>query len=113
MNKIIGNNLKVFRKTIDFSQEQVAEYLGISPSAYARMERGENASWASHFNKICELFKISPEELVKKEIGNVAYKNMIDTEHVTVSDFRKIINRFELEIEDLKIIIRNLHTDKN
>lgn len=70
MNMVVGNKLKNLRKDKNMSQEQVADFLNISQSAYARMERGESTSWASHFTKICELFEIAPEELVKKEIVN-------------------------------------------
>ncbi len=67
MNVHIGRRLKQLRKKKKLSQEQLANYLHISQSAYARMERGENHTWAIHIDKICEFFKITPEELVKKE----------------------------------------------
>ncbi|WP_281634027.1 helix-turn-helix transcriptional regulator [Flavobacterium luteolum] len=68
MNKIVGDNLKVLRKSKNMSQEETADHLQISQSAYARMERGESTSWAIHFNKICQMFEITPEKLVKKGI---------------------------------------------
>ena len=68
MNVIIGNKLKKLRKSKDMSQEQVADYLHLSQSAYSRMERGESSSRASDTNIICELFKITPEELVTNDI---------------------------------------------
>ncbi len=108
MNRIVGDNLKILRKSKNLSQEQVADYLYISQSAYARMERGESISWATHFNKICQVFEITPEELVKKELGITLYENLMEKEVVTTfSDLRKIIKKYELEIEDLKTIIRN------
>jgi transcriptional regulator with XRE-family HTH domain len=117
MNKIIGNKLKTLRQTKNLSQEQVADFLYISQSAYARMERGESTSWASHFNKICEVFEIAPEDLVKKELEPSIYGNLINEERLTeiamLSVYRKIIKQYELQIEDLKIIIRHLNRDKN
>ncbi len=117
MNRIVGNNLKVLRKAKNMSQEQVADHLNISQSAYARMERGESTSWAIHFNKICQVFEISSEELVKKELGIATYENLMNTERQTeiamLSVYRKIIKKYELEIEDLKTIIRYLNKDKN
>lgn len=67
MNKVIGNKLCILRRAKNLSQEQVADFLHISQSAYARMERGESTSWANHFNRICEVFEVNPEDLVKKE----------------------------------------------
>ncbi len=117
MNRIVGNNLKILRKAKNMSQEQVADHLNISQSAYARMERGESTSWAIHFNKICQVFEISAEELVKKELGIATYENLMNTERQTeiamLSVYRKIIKKYELEIEDLKTIIRYLNKDKS
>ncbi|SFD40598.1 helix-turn-helix domain-containing protein [Flavobacterium phragmitis] len=108
MNRIVGNKLRILRKAKNLSQEEVADYLNVSPSAYARMERGESTSWANHFNKICEVFEIAPEELVRKEIGDSAYENIINTEQATYSDYRKIIKHYKLKIKDLKIIMKSL-----
>lgn len=44
MNISIGNKLKQLRKSKSMSQEQVADYLHLSQSAYARMESGESHS---------------------------------------------------------------------
>ncbi|WP_165590692.1 MULTISPECIES: helix-turn-helix transcriptional regulator [unclassified Flavobacterium] len=117
MNIIIGNNLKMLRKAKNMSQEEVADHLNISQSAYARMERGESTSWAIHFNKICQVFEITPEDLVKKELGIATYESLMNTERQTeiamISIYRKIIKKYELEIEDLKTIIKYLNKGKN
>ncbi|MFC6246349.1 helix-turn-helix transcriptional regulator [Flavobacterium psychroterrae] len=44
MNVVVGNKLKELRKNRNLSQEQVADYLTISQSAYARIESGESHS---------------------------------------------------------------------
>ncbi|WP_165800703.1 helix-turn-helix transcriptional regulator [Flavobacterium sp. WLB] len=117
MNIIIGNNLKMLRKAKNMSQEEVADHLNISQSAYARMERGESTSCAIHFNKICQVFEITPEDLVKKELGIATYESLMNTERQTeiamISIYRKIIKKYELEIEDLKTIIKYLNKGKN
>lgn len=114
MNVIVGNNLKKLRKAKNMSQEEVADHLKISQSAYARMERGESTSWATHFNKICQVFEITPQDLVKKELGIATYESLMNTERQTeFSVYRKIIKKYELEIEDLKTIIKYLNKGKN
>ena len=81
------------------------------------MERGESTSWAIHFNKICQVFEITPEELVRKELGNSVYKDLMETERLTeiamLSVYRKIIKQYELQIADLKTIVKHLNTGKN
>ncbi len=41
MDKIIGQNLYKLRKANNFTQEQVAEFLGINRSTYSNYELGE------------------------------------------------------------------------
>ncbi|MHC0446856.1 helix-turn-helix transcriptional regulator [Flavobacterium sp. 3-218] len=117
MNKIVGDNLKVLRKSKNMSQEAAADHLQISQSAYARMERGESTSWAIHFNKICQIFEITPEELVRKGLGDSVYESLTNTDRQTeiaiLSFYRNIIKEYELEIEDLKTIIKHLNKGKN
>jgi len=114
MNKIVGDNLKVLRKTKNMSQEEAADHLKISQSAYARMERGESTSWTIHFNKICKVFEITPEDLIRKEVGDSVYESLLSKrENKTLSAYRKIIKQYELQIEDLKTIIRNINNGSN
>ncbi|QSB27750.1 helix-turn-helix domain-containing protein [Flavobacterium sp. CLA17] len=116
MNKIIGNKLKILRQSKNLSQEQLADFLHISLSAYARMERGESTSWASHFNRICEVFEITPEELVKNEgvlnekedFVNIEY----ETQSALLNAYRKILEKYEGQIIVLKAIIEDLKRSK-
>ncbi|MBF7091211.1 helix-turn-helix transcriptional regulator [Flavobacterium sp. ALJ2] len=109
MNLVVGNKLKQLRRSKDLSQEQAANLLEVSQSTYARIERGESSSWASHINKICTVFKISPEELVKnviaenrEEISNLNETFIINQ----LSD--KIIEQYEARIKELKKVIKGL-----
>lgn len=87
----------------------MADFLRISLSAYSRMERGESNSWASHFNKICEVFEIIQEDLVRKESKSWLSGDLMNeeplTENEVINGYRKIIKKYEVQIEDLKIII--------
>lgn len=67
MNLIVGNKLKRLRKQRGLTQVQMADLLAISQSAYARIENGESQSWAGYIKKICEIFEILPEELIKED----------------------------------------------
>lgn len=67
MNSIVGNKLKRLRKQKGLTQEQMADLLSISQSTYARIENGESQSWAGYIKKICKIFEILPEELVKDD----------------------------------------------
>jgi transcriptional regulator with XRE-family HTH domain len=109
MNVIVGNKLKKLRKAKNMSQEVIADYLNISQSAYARMERGESTSWATHFNKICALFEIKPEILVSKneeELKN--YERESDSVEIVNQLSEKIIEQYEARIKELKKTIKDL-----
>ena len=110
MNTAIANKLKSLRKQKGWSQEQVADYLCVSQSAYARMESGESNSWANHLEKISEIFEIEIAELFKQEKvvinnnqqGGVGYAETINQ----LSE--KLIEQFEERIKEKDEIIKEL-----
>ena len=111
MNISIGIKLKQLRKRKSMSQEQVADYLHLSQSAYARMESGESHSWANHIDRICELFEITPEELVKNEsvIVNSNQQGGNSTNAIIINQLsEKLIEQYEERIKELKQVIFDL-----
>jgi transcriptional regulator with XRE-family HTH domain len=108
MNILIGNKLKLLRKNKDMSQEEVADYLHISQSAYARMESGESSSWANHMFKICKIFDITTEDLLKIETNQKEASS--SGSNIQISD--TIIEQYEERIKDLKKIIKDLKANK-
>ena len=115
MNSTIGNKLKKLRKNRSWSQEHVAELLSLSQSSYARIESGESHSWASHLEKICEVFEILPEDLVKNEnviIGNIGTNNGVGYAKVVNQLSEKLIEQYEERIKELKETIAELKSNK-
>ena len=55
MDKIIGQNLCKLRKVNNFTQEQVAEYLGINRSTYSNYELGEREMPFELLERIADL----------------------------------------------------------
>ncbi|HJY13968.1 MAG TPA: helix-turn-helix transcriptional regulator [Flavobacterium sp.] len=108
MNILIGNKLKILRKNKELSQEEAADYLQISQSAYARMESGESGSWANHILKICKIFDIAPEELLRIETNQ---KETASSDgKIQISD--SVILQYEERIKELKKIIKDLKVNK-
>ena len=110
MNTKIGSKLKYLRKQKGLSQEQVAEYLSLSQSAYARMENGESHSWANHIDKICEVFEIEIEELFKQDNIVINHNQQGGGGYVQVVNqlSEKLIEQYEDRIKELKEIITEL-----
>lgn len=104
MNVIVGNKLKTLRKNKKMSQEEVADYLHISQSAYARMESGESNSWVNYILKISKIYEINPDELLRID-GNREFssENFLS---------EKVIEQYEERIKDLKKVIKDLKERK-
>lgn len=75
MNIAVGKKLKELRKSSGFTLEEICEQLNISTSTYSRMEKGETATWTTMIDKICEVYKIEPEELILPEEKYVLISN--------------------------------------
>lgn len=56
MDKIIGQNLCKLRKANNFTQELVAEYLGINRSTYSNYELGEREMPFELLERVADLF---------------------------------------------------------
>jgi len=109
MNVLVGKKIKNLRKQKNMSQEQVADYLHVSQSTYARIENGESHSWASYIEPISKLFEIQPEELLKNEVVRV---DKIETNNGAIYNVgiinqlsEKLIEQYEQRIKDKDEII--------
>jgi transcriptional regulator with XRE-family HTH domain len=113
MNIVVGNKLKILRKNKNMSQEEVADYLHMSQSAYARMESGESHSWASHIIKICKIFAIAPEDLLKVEhLKTDANKKNTSSREIVNQLSDEVIEQYEDKIKELKKVIKELKKEK-
>lgn len=112
MTTVIAEKIKKLRKAKGFSQEEIADKLSISQSAYARIERGESNSWAAHLEKLSEIFEIRPEELVTldnqkldqentEQKGGMAFQ-FVGTINTINSLSEKLIEQYEERIKELK-----------
>lgn len=63
-NKSIKTNIFNFRKKKRMTQGQVAEMLGISPTAYRELEKGDTTIVNPKIVKMAEILDTSTEELV-------------------------------------------------
>jgi transcriptional regulator with XRE-family HTH domain len=67
MNTKIGTRIRTLRTSKGISQEEMADRLHISQSAYSRIEKGESNNWVSLIEKLCTELQIRPEELFASE----------------------------------------------
>jgi len=116
MNAVVGHKLKRLRTKRNLSQEQVSEHLCISQSTYARIENGESNSWVSYVDKICELYEIYPDDLLKMDNVTISHNKGNSTNAYIVYNLsEKLITTYEENsrlkdqiINDLRKRIENL-----
>lgn len=116
MTTAVANKIRNLRKAKGYSQEEVAERLSISQSAYARIERGESHSWAAHLEKLSEIFEVKPEELLsddsnnfnnQEQKGGMAFQ-FVGTINTINSLSEKLIEQYEVRITELKEEVTSL-----
>ena len=61
-----GKMLEIRRITLDMTQQQVADAIGVNVSTYGRWERGENKPMRALQEKIREVLKI--DQLIQEEV---------------------------------------------
>jgi XRE family transcriptional regulator, regulator of sulfur utilization len=91
----IGEKIRYARLTKGYSQENMADFLGISTSAYGDIERNKTELTLNRAKKLSNILKMSILELIDEEIHVVG----VDTNHGT--DFEKLqkeVNNLRSEV---------------
>ena len=63
VKKILGDNIKKYRKKAGFTQDEFAEKLDISPKHLSNIEIGQKFISAQLLEKVSEILKVSPSTL--------------------------------------------------
>lgn len=104
-NSIIGNNLKSLREANNFTQEQVASYLGINRSAYANYETGDREAPIEVLEKACNLFGCEMELLFETDKNVV--KNMLvcafRADNLNANDLKEVCAFKEIVMNYMKM----------
>ncbi|MBE9915692.1 helix-turn-helix domain-containing protein [Paenibacillus donghaensis] len=66
---MIDTNLKRLRKTYKYTQEEVAENIGVSRQAVAKWENGETIPDINHCIALAELYNLTLDDLVNRPGG--------------------------------------------
>ena len=114
MNEIVGEKIKNLRKSRNLSQEEVAEFIHVSQSTYARIESGASNSWAGYILPLCELFGIQPEELLKTDhivINNNNTSCQYSGGYVVNQLSDKLIEQYEKRLTEKDTLIAYLQKE--
>lgn len=100
MDETIGDRLKKLRKSYNFTQSQVADYLGYNQGQIAKIENNTRNLTVSSLEKLCELYNC-PEEYIldgnmEYEQSNFAFRSEVKNIDLnTIAQMNRIIKNLE------------------
>jgi transcriptional regulator with XRE-family HTH domain len=117
--KSIGNKLRVLRTEKGLTQESLAAEIGMSASAFAKIERGESDLSISKIEKIAKQFDLTLIELLTLSTSNyINFKNHqgiigqnITNTYVNSDATKETIQQLVSEVAGLKEEIERLKKD--
>ncbi len=91
----IGEKIRYARLTKGYSQENMADFLGISTSAYGDIERNKTELTLSRAKKLSSILKMSISELIGEEIYTP--KVLEESENDELKKLKKEVNTLRSE----------------
>jgi transcriptional regulator with XRE-family HTH domain len=67
LSRIVGNNIKKYRKRLGISQEALAEIAGLHRTYIGGIERGERNITLDSLQGIADALKVAPVELIVED----------------------------------------------
>ncbi|MBQ7358592.1 MAG: helix-turn-helix domain-containing protein [Lachnospiraceae bacterium] len=104
MNNILGKNLKRFRLSKDYTQEQAAQLLNISPKSLSRWECGSTMPDVMLLPDIARLYCVTVDDLFREE--SIAYENYA-SRLLAVYEATSDINDFFNAEREYSVLIQN------
>ena len=96
--------LKQLRELKNFTQEYVAQQLGLSTRAYSKIETGETQLTINRLNEISTILGVDPIEALgfdhQNIFNNCTQEGNIGINHINLPD--KLIEQYEKRIEQLE-----------
>lgn len=103
MEKEIGNKIRKIRELKGFSQEYLANQIGISQRAYSKLEMNQTKIDWTKITKIAEVLEIDPIDLVSFD-DNIIFNSCNQSgkfENFFNNFPEKLIEQYDLRIKDM------------
>lgn len=105
LSQKIGNKLRLLRTEKGLRQEDMAEKLSLSVSAYAKLERGETDITLSRIEQIAGFYGLKPLEIINIEKkSDFAFTNNQNNSNIYQGSFATLPNVLE------EIVLLKNHT---
>jgi len=111
IGKKLGHKLRKLRMDSNYTQEYLAEVLGVSQKTYSNMENNKTAISADTLQKIAEEYGIEVADLLQD--GKIVVQNNSSKDSSTGGIIynhmsEKLIEQYEARIEELKEQVKEL-----
>jgi putative transcriptional regulator len=90
---MLSENLKIIRKTMGLTQEEVASHLNVVRQTISKWEKGLSVPDAETLVKIADLYEVSISELLGVELENESNVNVVAEQLSRINEQLVIKNR--------------------
>lgn len=97
----VRQNLRKFREEKGLTQAEMAEKLSITPTNYAKWERGEVGISLERLPKIARVLEVNEEELLRNEFEGILVFNTSNDSSNNSSNFNVAVGDKALEAQTL------------
>ena len=66
LDQVIGKNIKAFREHLNYTQQEISDYLGIRQPAYVKYEKGETVVALEAMEKLAPLYNVDEFGLMEQ-----------------------------------------------
>lgn len=92
INKEIAIRARSYRKKLGYSQENIADMLGVTRVNYVNMEAGRQ-NWQTHYiYNLCRVFKCRPSDLFPK-VTPIELKSKITKRRVVITKSKEYFSK--------------------
>ncbi|MFZ7294849.1 helix-turn-helix domain-containing protein [Avibacterium avium] len=102
----IYDKVRVMREIRQWSQEEMADRMGMSVTGYAKIERGQSKLHYDKLEQIANIFNISVNDLIDLDKKMPMWYFGENNNH-NIANYYSTDNAVHLELEKLKLIIEN------
>ena len=76
MNELLGGRIKALRSVKNYTQEQIADQIGVSRQKYARIESGANSITLDILSKLAEVLDVTVGDITRvlDETSVISYR---------------------------------------
>ncbi len=117
-----GDKIRMIREVRNFSQEYIADKLGIKQNSYSKIENNQTKLTAEMLQKIADVLQVSPLDIMNHQPAIINLQSNQGTQQAIgyietfVSSQKELIEKMigskDQEIANLKSIIDNLLKQK-